>query len=754
MQAISAILLVVVGGGCSRSPEAKSAKFVEAGKKLMEKHDVSRAILQFLNAAHATPRDAEVQYQLALAYLAGGDVRKAVGSLRKTLELNPKHTAAQLTLAQLETGANDPDVLREAQQRLQRLLADAPQDADVLHALALTELKLGDPKDATQHLEDALVAAPTDLTVTVTLADAKLQQNDYKGAEQVLKSACERAPKSSDALVLLGRFYVIQKQYADAEREFQKALAITSDDKAALLNLARLQDRLGRKQEAGQNYKRLAGFTDKLVNPYYGIYLFEQGRKDEAIREFDRLAKQDRDDRMARTRLVAAYRESNRLPEAEKVLADALKQNPKDLEALLQRGELLMAAQKYPDAEANLNQVLHLKPDSPEVHYALAKLYQATGREKLQQQELNETLRLNPFLLPVRREAAKALIEQSKASAALDLLNGAPSSQRNVVSVVEQRIWALLAMGQVSEARKWVELGLATLRTPDLVLQDAFLKLSDRRYVEARQYAHEVLAKNPDDVRALRFLVHSYVVQNDVPAAVKEVRVYAAEHPESTGVQFFLGQLLMETGDRAGAQQVISALKAKHPEFTPSDLSLAQINLLQANWKDARQELTALLSNRGEDATARQWLGMLEITQGDQTAAIGDFRKVLESEPNNAIALNNLAFLLAENGKAEEALKYAEKAVELSPNRFEFEDTLGWVLYRKGLYAAAVLHLQSAVSKGGGAREQYHLAAAYFRKGDEAKGRGVLTAALRKDPNLPEAQLAQQEAQGSPPKKR
>ena len=749
VQACAVILPVLLLAGCSRSPEARSSRYIESGKKLMEKKDANRATLEFLNAVQAAPKNAEARYQLARAYLAGGDLRKGIVALRQTIELDPKHTAARLLLAQLETGADDAEVLKDAQRRLQGLLQETPESTDALHALALTELKLGDPEEATHHLERALMTAPTDLMVTVTLAEAKLQQQDFKAAEQVLKNACEANPKSADARVLLGRFYVARNRNADAEQEFQKALAITPDHKPALLNLATLQDQLGRKQEAEQYYKRLAGFPDKTLNPDYGIFLFQQGRIEEAIREFDRLARQDPEDRAARTRLVAAYRASNRIPEAEKVLDEALKKNSKDLDALLQRGELLIAAKKYSDAEANLNQVLHVEPNSPAVHYILSKLYQVTGRAQMQRQQLNEVLRLNPFLLPVRLEFAKILIEGKEPGAALSLLNGAPESQRDSIPVLEQRCWALLLSGgqQQAEARKEIERGLGRVRTPDLLLQDGILKTEDKRYAEARQAAHEVLAKSPDDMRALRLLVRTYAVQNQMPAAVKDVREYAAQHPKSAQVQFFLGQLLRETGDLTGARQVLSNAKALNSEAAPMDLSLAQINLLQANWTDAKQELNSILAAQGENPQARQWLGMLEVTQGNQAAAIGDFRKVVDREPENATALNNLAFLLAESGKAEEALPYAAKAVELAPNKPEFEDTLGWVMYRKGLYDNAVMHLRSAVAKSSDPRLQYHLAAAYFRTGDAARGQAALTAAERKNPNLPEAQLARQAAQ-------
>ena len=108
------LLAVIVTAGCTRSPEAKSARFMEEGKKLLEKKDPGRAILQFRNAAQATPKNAEAFYQLSLAYFASGEIRFGVATLRKALELNPKHAAAQLRMAQLMAMTNDPEMVKDA----------------------------------------------------------------------------------------------------------------------------------------------------------------------------------------------------------------------------------------------------------------------------------------------------------------------------------------------------------------------------------------------------------------------------------------------------------------------------------------------------------------------------------------------------------------------------------------------------------------------------------------------------------------
>ena len=241
--------LALASGACSRSPEAKSARYMAEGKKMMEKKDPARAILQFQNAAQATPKDPEVFYQFALAYLAAGDFQRGVGTLRKALELNPKHREAQLRLAQLMSYSDDPGVLKEAQQRLQAVVADSPQYADALHALALTDFKLGEADDAIELLNRASAAAPQDIMIAVTIAEAQLQKRDAKGAEETLKKMCASSPQSVDAPVILGRFYVSQNRLADADTQFQRALKMDGNNAGALLNLGLLQLRTAHKQE-------------------------------------------------------------------------------------------------------------------------------------------------------------------------------------------------------------------------------------------------------------------------------------------------------------------------------------------------------------------------------------------------------------------------------------------------------------------------------------------------------------------------
>jgi tetratricopeptide (TPR) repeat protein len=741
--ALSFLAIALLLSGCVRSPEAKSATYLEAGKKLLARNDPNRAILQFRNAVRATPQNAEAYYQLSLADFTAGDLPNGVASLRKALELNPKHRAAQLRMAQLMAMASDPVLVKDAQERLQKLLRDAPDDADALHALAFADLKLDEPEAAIQNLGRAMVLAPQDLMLAVSMADAKLKQKDTKGAEEVLKKASQDSPKSAEAAFFLGRFYGSQNRWPEAEQQFNRAVWMDHQNADALYSLATLQNRTGRKREAEQNFKHLSGLPGKTFKPIHAAFLFEEGRRDEAIREFEALAKADFDDRQARTRLIAAYRAVQRPADAEKVLDAALKRNPKDSEALLQRGEMFVAAGNYGRAETDLNQVIRLNPDSAQAHYVMAKFHQRRGENLTYRQELMKALELDAGLAAVRVEAAQNLVTSGDAKAALTLLDQAPSAQKTLTPMLVARNWALWALSDLGEMRKGIDLGLSRGPSTDLLLQDGIWKLRVGKFPAARGSLEQALNIDPGDVRALGALNQAYRAEKQDATALQKVKEYASREPRSAPVQEFLGVLLTASGDRQQARAAFDAAKAADPKFVRADLSLVQLDVADGKTDDAQHRLEAILSVDHSNTTARLWLGNVETTKGNQKAALEDFREVVAADPNNAQGLNNYAYLLAESGsQLIEALKYAQKAKEISPGEAEYSDTLGWILYRQGIYPMAVSELERAAAKRSNAIWQYHLAMAYAKVGELDRGRTALKAAQKLNPNMPEAKMA------------
>lgn len=742
-------LTLITLSGCARTPKQKEAKFLENGKRQMLRKDYARAALEFRNAVGLMPNDAEAHYQLGLAELDGGQLIAAVSEFRKATELNPGHAGAQVKLAEIMALSGLKDFVQEGEQRARDVLRSSPDDVDAVNALALSEVQLGKWQDAQAHLEQVLAKFPQSVSSAVALAKLDLVRRDLKGAEQVLKKAVQDAPRSPEASTGLGQLYLLTGRWSEAQGQFQSALKIAPNFPLALIGFASAQIRLGRTDQAEQTYRTISALPDKEYRYMYAAYLFHEGKHELAVAEFEKLAKHDAGDRDARTHLVAAYLVTDRIQDAKRVLDTALKADAKDVDALLQRSQLLLRSGKQKEAENDLNQVLHYQPESAPGHFLLASVCRDRGDSLRERLELGEAIRLNASFLQARLELARSLVNANSAKAALSVLDAAPEPQKGILALVVQRNWALLALGNQVEARKWVEQGLKVARVPDLLVQESVLKLKGQDYAGARADAIDALKQNPDDVRALRVVAASYVAQKMPAAASHALEEHVAQHPKAAAAQQFLGDWLFAQGDPVGARAAFAAAKAVNPNSVPVNLGIAQVDVLEGKLDEARTTLGTVISENSTNPEPYLWLGSIEVKVGDYRAAMEHFRKVLELDDKSVPALNNLAYLLANFAdQPEEALALAQRARELAPDNVDTEGTLGWVLYRRGVYNAALKYLLEAVAKDGdgsthnAALRKYHLGMTYLKLGDKERGQKALNAALKINPNLPKTEMA------------
>src|ERR1051326_6118626 len=130
-------LAVSAQWGCTRSPQEREARFLAQGKKALLNKDYARAILDFRNAVAIAPKDAEAYYQLGWAMLQQGSLREAAAAMRKAMELNPRHTQAQVKLAEIVVLAGDEDSAKQSRDQMRDILSGSPDNPDVLTALAL-----------------------------------------------------------------------------------------------------------------------------------------------------------------------------------------------------------------------------------------------------------------------------------------------------------------------------------------------------------------------------------------------------------------------------------------------------------------------------------------------------------------------------------------------------------------------------------------------------------------------------------------
>jgi putative PEP-CTERM system TPR-repeat lipoprotein len=726
------------------------AQYLVRGKKLLEKKDYAHAMLEFKNAATLAPKDAEPYYQASLASLAMGEYGRAYSSLLKAVDLNPDHRAAQVKIAELigasVGGTRDLQQLKSAEERINSVLAAVPDSPDALGALGLTEYIEGKSVDAIRHLQAALEKFPQHLQAAKALAQIKLNQGDLRGAEQVLKSVAERSPKSVEAHLALAKLYVLVRRPAEAEAEFRKAVDIDPQSGAALLAMASFQLGAGKKDDAEEILSRLSAVPDRQYRHLHASYLFQQGRRDEAIKEFEKITGQDPSDRQAFIRLTSAYFLAKRFLDAERVVDAALKRNPKDTNALVERGKLDLLTGKLSTAEDDLNQALHFDPNLGAAYYLRARVYFARGQKLLARQQLGKALDFQPGMLAARLELAESLVAAHDTKAALELLEATPENQKKILPVTIEINWALLAAGDKPGLRKSINAGLAIFpNSPDLVMQDGITRFQAKDIAGARKSLEQVLVWRPNDTRALDILAKTYTFEKQPDNALRTIEQYASRQAGSAQMQGLLGDWLVQNNRRDEARKAYAAALAADPSVTRVRIAIAYLDMNDGKLDSARQTLESVSRIPSFAVPSQFALALLEERANNTSAAIAYYRKVLEADPNNAPALNNLAYHLTnDTDQVDEGLNYAQRAKEFAPNSTGVEDTIGWAFYRKGFYDTAVQYLESAVAKKPTALAKYHLAMAYFKAGRQASGIKVLAQARLLDPKLPESTAAQQ----------
>jgi tetratricopeptide (TPR) repeat protein len=188
----------------------------DLGKALaaMHSNNLTEAKARLESANKIAPNRAEVNYLFGMYYSESKDTAQAENYWKKTLELNPQHSLALLSLGQAYFLENKCD---EALPYLKRAVEAEPTSWRANAFLANTELRLGSSDDAVKHAERALelghgqadraqlvLAAALakkgerDRAITILQGFLKDHANDEGGKKQLEKLQAVGAPASDE----------------------------------------------------------------------------------------------------------------------------------------------------------------------------------------------------------------------------------------------------------------------------------------------------------------------------------------------------------------------------------------------------------------------------------------------------------------------------------------------------------------------------------------------------------------------------
>ena len=599
-----AILLIWVG--CGKSPQ----QYVEIGNRQLKEHKYPDASINFRKAIQKDGSNADAYYGLGQVLLQQGNPRDAYSVLTRAVDLAPRNFEAKQKLANLALAAylgdrRRPKNLYEQINKLSdQFLAHDPSSYDGLRLRAYIAINDNQRAEGIDYFRKALQAKPLDPEVTVNLA-AELFQEEATAAE--------------------------------AER----------------LTL----DLIGKKKEAGPAYDLLYRYyastkrpaeAEKILkakvaaNPGQGAYLLE---------------------------LAGHYRRAGQPEQMKSALATLLSDPKAYPQARLQAGDFYnqtgdpQQALKYYEEGAQSATKDKLVYEKREVA-ALTTLRQPERALERVQASLKE----NPKDADLHMARALLLLDQRKADAAIEELQGMQNAQKDNPVVKFQLGRALLLKGRAKEATAaWQE--AAQLR-PDYVdpkLALAVAALDGGHYQDAQRYADAVLSASPSNLRAQ--LVRSGALQGLGQAAEAESLLsnLRKQLPGNPDVDIEFAFLKLRQNKPADAESIFRTHYKPGQENLRTLTGLVEALILQKHGDQAVRIVQADLAEVPGRPQVQMILANTYALTGQTDAAVQTLDQLIAAHPDNADAQLRLGQLQFNKGALEPALASFQKARDLVP---------------------------------------------------------------------------------------
>lgn len=268
------------------------------------------------------------------------------------------------------------------------------------------------------------------------------------------------------------------------------------------------------------------------------------------------------------------------------------------------------------------------------------------------------------------------------------------------------------------------------------------------KYDEAIALAEKLIAKNPDDAEAHRFLVRAERAKNELDKAREKYEKEVEANPQTAGYHFGLGYILVQLGEyEKGIAEVQKAL-----ELNPS-LEYAHFVLgwtyIMPNWSGTDPE-KGLAEWKKEEERDPKSLGALQVysdradyslRKGDIDTAEKDYEKItiygfapgdissareyitrirtlrdelakleadVKDKPDDADVRLKLGVLQYKNGKIDDAIATWTKAAELAPDNVDVRNYLGKALLEKKDYAKAEEQFKKVLEVDGNMATAYY----------------------------------------------
>jgi tetratricopeptide (TPR) repeat protein len=403
----------------------------------------------------------------------------------------------------------------------------------------------------------------------------------------------------------------------------------------------------------------------------------EEGKLREAVIQFSNALRYDQGYAAAHYELAKTYGRM-KLPNQEYLeLMRTVALSPKNLQARLNLGNLLLQGRQPDRAADQAKAILQQQPNNADAYALLSKVDAVQGRRAEAVTEVQHALTLQP--------------NRSSFNTQLGLLESgdpadADAAQTHLEIAIAQDnadVPAHLALASMLQRKGDVKGALAQLRAAvaaapknlqaRAVLAGFYLQTGDQAQAEATiRKATEDFA---DDTEGASMLARYYERTGQASKADAAYADLASKYPQSLPIRLAYARVLLTNGEYDKASDVAKQLTKMDPSNPDVAVLNATLLLHQGKTDDAIGLLQIAAKNYPENLPVKTLLAVAANQKGDYAAAETNFSQAAQLDPRDLTAERGLAVLAERKNDTAQLRQIASTTMKYYPN---LPDPLLW----------------------------------------------------------------------------